>query len=122
MEQARAFFNDQAVQGQQQGGIGGFLQQALGNTVVTGIDMRQAGINTVLNWDTQAYIRDAQTLYRGQVLAGQKEGGVTGFFQQAGGYLGQGLVSLPGLATQISPGIDQGLDSWGINASWGRHR
>jgi hypothetical protein len=52
------------------------------------------------------------------VLAGQKEGGVTGFFQQAGGYLGGGLASLPGLATQISPTID-GLADWaGQNRQW----
>jgi hypothetical protein len=110
LEPARAFYANQATQGQQQGGVGGFLQQALGNTVVTGMDLRQAAINTVLNWDTQAYIREAQTFYSGQVAAGQKEGGVTGFFQQGLGYTGGALASLPGLATQISPAIDQGLD------------
>jgi hypothetical protein len=110
LQRAQAFYADQLRQGQQQGGLLGGLQQGFGQFGGAAVEWGPAMWNTVRNWDTMAYAREAQTFYAGQVLAGQKESGVTGFFQQAGGYLGGGLASLPGLATQISPGINQGID------------
>jgi hypothetical protein len=118
VQRALAFYDTQVSQGQQQGGVGGFFQQALGHTGGTVINLGQGAINTVRNWDTMTYAREAQTFYSGQVAAGQKEGGVTGFFQQGMGYVGGGLASLPGLATQISSGIDRAIDWAGQNRQW----
>jgi hypothetical protein len=110
IQQARAFYDHQIAQGQKQGGVGGFFQQALGYGGGTTLNVGLGAIDTLRNWDTMAQAQAAQTFFANQVIAGQREGGVTGFFRQGMGYAGGTFSALPLLATQISPAIDGALD------------
>jgi hypothetical protein len=77
IQQARAFYNDQVLQGQKQGGVGGFVQQAFGQTGGTVIDFGLGAVDTVRNWDTLTQARDAQAFFANQVIAGQQKGGAS---------------------------------------------
>jgi hypothetical protein len=103
IQQAREFYDRQIAQGQKQGGVGGFFQQVLGHTGGTTLTLGLGTIDTIRNWDTLAQAQDAQTFFANQVIAGEREGGVTGFFRQWMGYAGGTYSALPLVAICIIP-------------------